>query len=88
MCLLTNVLFFGFKGKLDKKAAFQSLTGFPSHPLPSQMSQDPPLGPVEGAGPGAGWCWPPLHPTPIVSCPGNRAVAKQGPAAPIAPPSQ
>lgn len=69
--------FFGFKGTLTKKVAFQFLAeGFsfltpPTArvPLP-QMSQDPPLGPAEWAQ-GRGGAGLPSHPISAVSCRGT-----------------
>lgn len=80
--------FFGFKGTLIEKVAFQFLVeGFsfltPTARIPPPMSQDPPLGPTEWAQ-GRGGAGLPSHPTSAVSCPGNCAVeAELGPQAPI-----
>lgn len=61
--------FFGFKGKLTKKVAFQFLAEGFSFLTPPTVRALPPPPDVSGSplgasrmGPGAGWCWLPLAP--------------------------
>lgn len=65
MCLLTKVLFFGFKGKLDKKAAFHSLTEvFLLIPSPPKCLRIPPWGQQKGQAQGRGGAGLPYTPLP------------------------
>lgn len=82
--------FFGFKGTLTKKVAFQFLAeGFSFLTPPTARVPPPPdvSGSPLGAsrmGPGAGWCWPPLAPHFRSELSGNCAVeAKLGPQSPF-----